>query len=135
MSLKNTFENKLLDHLFGGGDYSRLATVYIGLSTTVSAEDGTNFTEPTDSAYARQAMDNDAGGTLWDSASGGSKSNNAIVSWNTATEDWGTILELGIWDAVSAGNLIASGALTVSKQVTTGDTMRFNIGDLTVTLD
>jgi len=38
-------------------------------------------------------------------------------------------------NAASAGNLLASGALTVSKSITSGDTPKFPTGDFDVSLD
>ena len=48
MSLSNDFENKLLDHWLGGGDFTRDATVYIGLArTTITDSDtGTGAVPP-----------------------------------------------------------------------------------------
>lgn len=55
-SFADHLENKLLDHVFGGGDYARPATLYIGLSTTTIADGGTNITEPSGNGYARVAV-------------------------------------------------------------------------------
>ena len=42
---------------------------------------------------------------------------------------------VGVSDALSGGNLLASGALTVSKTISSGDVFRIPTGDLDITLD
>jgi hypothetical protein len=62
-------------------------------------------------------------------------SNTAIITFPTATGSWGTITHFGLWDAVTAGNNRGSGALTTAKAVNNGDTARFAIGALTITVN
>ncbi|KKL14162.1 hypothetical protein LCGC14_2518500, partial [marine sediment metagenome] len=45
MSFTDFLELEVLDQLFGGLDYAEGANVWLGLSTTTPADDGTNFTE------------------------------------------------------------------------------------------
>ena len=52
MSFFDYLENKVLDHVVGKTAYTS-PTVYIGLSSTTPAEDGTSVTEPSAGAYAR----------------------------------------------------------------------------------
>jgi len=64
----------------------------------------------------------------WSAASAGSMSLSSLSGFSmTATE---TISHISIWDASSAGNFLASAALTASKNVTNGDTL--TISTLTV---
>ena len=42
-SYADFLENKILDHVFGGPDYTRPATLYIGLSTTTISDAGGNI--------------------------------------------------------------------------------------------
>ncbi len=42
---------------------------------------------------------------------------------------------MGIWDAVSGGNALWGGALTVAKNVNAGDTFTIAADDLDITLD
>ena len=44
-------------------------------------------------------------------------------------------MAVGVFDALSGGNLIAYGALTTSKTIDTGDVFRIPAGDLDITLD
>ena len=61
-------------------------------------------------------------------------SNSAIVTFPVATANWGTISHFSIWDAVTAGNYLGSGAVTTPKAVTSGDTARFAANALTITV-
>jgi hypothetical protein len=61
-------------------------------------------------------------------------SNTGAVEYPTATANYGTVVAVGIFDALSSGNLLAYANLTTSKVVSTGDVFRFNTGDLDVTL-
>lgn len=59
----------------------------------------------------------------WAAASGASIALSSLAAYSmTATE---TISHISIWDASSAGNFVASGALSASKSVTSGDTLTF----------
>jgi len=90
--------NKLLDHVFGGGDFTRPATLYIG---GLKAGD----VEVSGGSYARVAVTNN--GTNFPGASGRAKANANAIPFATATADWGFIEAIGIYDASSGGNLLA----------------------------
>lgn len=129
MSFSDYLENKLLDHVFGGTPYTAPAAVYVALSTTAPADDGTGVTEPAGGGYARQAA-------TFGTASAGSISNSATVTFPESTAAWGTITHFALYDAATLGNMLAHGALTTSRTVdAAGITLSFAAGALTVTLD
>ena len=69
-------------------------------------------------------------------ASPATAANSAAVEFPEAGGSWGTVVAAGIFDASSAGNLLAYANLTTqAKAVDTGDVLRFNTSALTVTLD
>lgn len=130
----NYLENAILDHILGGGDYTRPATVYVSLHTSDPGDTGAN--ECSGASYARVAITNN--GTNWPSASGGAKTTGAVVTFPTATgggSGFGTVTHFGIWDASTSGNNLFSGALTSSQAVPSGVTVSFAIGDIDITLD
>jgi hypothetical protein len=49
--------------------------------------------------------------------------------------DWGTITHVGVYDAVSSGNLMCYATLSSSKAIDTGDVFRVPSGDLDITLN
>ena len=62
-------------------------------------------------------------------------SNNTLITFPTATADWGTITHFALCDASTGGNRLASNAMSVAKPMLTGDIARFPIGSLTIPVD
>lgn len=132
-SKNNYLENKVLDHVLGGSDYTRPASVYIALFTSDPGEAGSQTGEPASGSYARVAVTNNS--TNWPAASSGAKSNGTDFTFPTASGSWGTITHFGILDASTSGNMLYYGALAASKVITTGDTAKFATGDIDITED
>ena len=110
--------NALLDHVLGGGDYTRAATVYIGLLTSLPS-DVSGITEVTGGSYARVSVANNA--TNWPASSTQVKRNATIIDWGTAGADLGTITAIGEFDASSGGNMLTYGVLTIPVTIISGD--------------
>ena len=125
-------ENELLDHVLGGADYTRPATVYVALYTVTPSDTG-GGTEVTGGSYARVSVTNNA--TNWPAASGGAKANGTAITFTTATADWGTVVAFAILDAVTGGNFLYWGAVTPNQSIPSGVTADFAIGDLDITED
>ena len=124
------WENKILDHIFGKGGYTP-PTIYVGLSTADPTDDGSGLAEPSGNAYARvQTSASD-----WNAASNGSLENASDIIFDQATGSWGTITHFALFDAATAGNMLAHGALIQSKDIGDSDTARFEAGDLDINLD
>ena len=126
MSFTNFLETEILDHVFAGAAYTAPSTKYIGLFTAAPGETG-GGTEVSGNAYARQ--------TMAFTTSGDTTSNNAAVEFPTATGSWGTITHVGIFDALTSGNLMVYATLTASKAIASGDVFRVPSGDLDITLN
>jgi hypothetical protein len=121
--------DKLLDHYLDGTAYTA-PTAYVGLYTTApTMPAGTGGVEVSGGSYARVALTG-----LMGAASAGSKANSSAINFATASASWGTVTAVGIFDAVTAGNLLEAGPLTASKTVGSGDTFQLPIGDLTSAL-
>jgi hypothetical protein len=126
MSFSDYLETKVLDHVFGGTSYTAPATLYVALFTAAPSDSG-GGTEVSGGGYARQ--------TIAFTTSGDTTSNTAAVEFPTATANYGTVTHVGIFDASTAGNLMAWAALTASKTIETGDVFRIPLGDLDITLN
>ena len=126
MSFSDYLETKVLDHVFAGTAYTAPSTLYVALFTAAPSDSG-GGTEVSGGAYARQ--------TIAFTTSGDTTSNNAAVEFPTATANYGTVTHVGIYDASSAGNLMAWAELTSSKNIETGDVFRIPSGDLDITLN
>jgi hypothetical protein len=151
MSLSDTYETTTLNWLFTSGAVTRPTTWFIALYT-VAPTDSTAGTEVTGGSYARQAV------TM--TVTGDTASNSATVEWPEATASWGTVVAAAgvangepvryviedgtAWEIVVAaavmtastgGTIIAYGALTASKDISSGDVFRFPAGAFDVTLN
>ena len=128
MSFSNYLETEILDHVFGGNAYTAPGTLYLALHTASPAEDGSGAEVSTSgTAYARQSVAF--------TVTGNTATTSAAVEYATATANFGTVTHVGVWDASTAGNLLAYAALTSSKTIETGDVFRVPAGDLDITLD
>jgi hypothetical protein len=123
MSFSDTTENALLDYFLEDN-------LYAGTSTADPGDDGATLAEPSGGSYARVAIT----AATWNAASGGSKTNGAAITFAAATGDWGTQTYFCVFDSESGGNILASGALTAGKTITSGQTLNFPIGSVTVSL-
>lgn len=130
-NLADYAENKLLDHITGKASYTAPTNTYLALYT-VAPTDSTSGTEVTASnGYARQQIS-------WGAATSGQISTNATIRFpdvGTATGAWGTVVAIGILDAVSGGNLLWYGALSATVTIGNGDTYSITSGGLTLTID
>lgn len=131
-SFSDYLELKILDHVFGASSYSAPATMYFALSTADPGETGSTIAEPSGNNYARASFTNNK--TNWGDAAAGAITNDVAVTFNTASGSWGTITHFAVFDASTSGNMLIYGTLTTSKSITTGDTPKFNIGDVDITL-
>ena len=122
-------EDKVLDHVFGGTAYTAPGTLYVGLYTAAPTDAG-GGTEVSGGSYARKSMP----AMTVSGTSPTEATNGAAVEFITATDSWGTVTHVGVFDASSSGNLLAWAALTASKTVSSGDVFRFDAGDLDITL-
>lgn len=128
-------ENELLDHILRNEAYTPPTSVWIALHTADNGlEAGTITAEVTGGAYARIEVGG-ASGRSFALAAAGLTDNEQDITFVTATANWGTVTHMSIMDASTAGNVLFHGALTLSKTINNGDTFKFNLGDLDVSLD
>lgn len=127
-SFSDYTENKVLDHVVGKTSFT-MPSAYLALFT-VAPTDAGGGTEVSGGAYARKLT----AGADWTVAAAGSSSNATVLTFVTASANWGTIVAAAVMDAASAGNMLIWGDLTVSKVVNSGDTLSFPIGNIVFTL-
>ena len=122
MSISNYAELKILEHTTGKTAWTMPTNVYIKLHTADAGEAGTSSAA---SETTRKVA-------AWATASSGSIATSATLEWTNvaATE---TYTHWSMWDALTAGNCLWTGALSSSAAVTAGDT--FQITSLTLSLD
>lgn len=117
-------ENKILDHVFRNTAYTPPSAVYLGLYTSAPSDAGSG-TEVSGGGYARQAI-------TFGAASGGAISNTAAVQFTASGGSYGTVTHVGVFDASSAGNMLAWKAITPIV-MGSGAILTFAIGDIDVT--
>lgn len=108
------------------------ATRYVGLHTATPGAGGDQTTnEATFGAYARVAV---TAATGFSAASGGATANTALIQFPECTSGSNTVTYVSIGTASSgAGQLIYFGALTSSRDISTGIQAQFAASALTAT--
>jgi hypothetical protein len=127
-SFSDYLENELLDHFLKVGAYTQPTNLYVALYTADPTDAG-GGTEVSGGSYAR------VNHNAWNTASGGSSTNDGAIEFPTATANWGTVTAVGLFDASSGGNLLVWGELTTDKAVNNGDTASFADEALSIALD
>lgn len=134
MSFSNYLETAVLNHLFTTTSYTRPTTIHIGLFTSNPGETG-GGTEVSSAGtgYARASVTND--GTTFTVTDDTAINSGAVINFPTPTAGWGTVTHFAAFDASTAGNMLFYALLPSSKTINSGDTVRFDVDTLSVTLD
>ena len=129
----------ILNHYYGGTALGAPANLFIGLSSTTPAADGTNFTEPVDGVpafkdgYSRVSVANNT--TKWPTATSAEpsvKSNGEEESFAACSGNaWPEVTHWGIFvDNAPATAPVDWALLTVAKTIGVGDVAKFAVGEL-----
>ena len=124
--ISNYLENALINATLRATTYTSVATVYVSLWTSDPTDAGSG-TEVSGGSYARTAV-------TFAAPSNGVTTNDADVTFPTATASWGVVGWIGINDAATSGNLLYHSPLDTSKTIDTGDIFKISTGNLSVTL-
>lgn len=123
-NLPDIIENQLLDALVGTSSYSVTTPIKLAL-VTANGSDSAAGTEVTGGSYARETIS-------FTSASGGSIENDAAISFTDMPAC--TVVGIEIYDNAGSAKRLAYGPLTASRTVTSGDTVQFASGAITLSL-
>lgn len=124
-ALSDYAENLLNKWLMTNTAATRPTAWYVALYTAAPSDSG-GGTEVSTGGYARQS----ATFTVTNDVA----SNSGTISFTASGAAWGTITHIGIFDAVSSGNLLWHGAMASSKVIGDGDTLTFSAGSIDLTL-
>lgn len=127
-ALSDVAEKLAMDFLMNTEVATRPTAWYVALYTAAPADAG-GGTEVSGSGYARAAATFAAA-----SSPGGTTTSTNAQSFTASGGNFGTVTHMGIFDALTAGNLLWHGALTTSRIVNDGDTLTFAIGNIDLTL-
>jgi hypothetical protein len=124
--MSNYLENALINVTLRNTAYTAPTTVYVSLWTSDPTDAGSG-TEVSGGSYARTAV-------TFAAPSNGVTTNDADVTFPTATASWGTVGWIGINDAATSGNLLYHTPLDTAKTIDSGDIFKITTGNLSVTL-
>ncbi len=124
--ISNYLENALINVTLRGTSFTAISTPYVALFTSDPTDAGTG-TEVSGGSYARQSVTMGA-------PSNGASINSADVTFPTCTSSWGTVGWIGIYDALTSGNLLYHTPLDVAKVIDVGDVFKISSGNLSVTI-
>lgn len=134
--LTNYLEDKIMNHVFGSTTFTKPTNYYVGL-LTATPSDSAAGTEVTGGSYARQVCAFTITGTGTAQAA-----NTSAITFPTATADWGIVGWVGVYDALSSGELVAYQNLqksdfstTTTKTINDGDIFKFNASTIKIQLD
>lgn len=138
--MTNYLEEKLIDHLFKAVAYSHSspASWYVGLHTAQYGDDASGGTEVSTSGtnYARIAVTRGSGFTRASASDARTVENAANITFGVPSANWGQVTYVGIYDAVSSGNMIIEAQLQFPKTINNGDPApKFQAGELKFTFD
>jgi hypothetical protein len=126
--MSNYLENALINVTLRATSYTAPTTVYVSLWTSNPNDDASGTEVSTSgTSYARTAV-------TFAAPSNGVTTNNADVTFPTATASWGTVGWIGINDSASGANLLYHTPLDTAKTIDTGDIFKISTGNLSVTL-
>lgn len=137
-SKSNYLENAVQNHILGGTVYTRPTTVWFGLwdsSDGSLGEDSNGDTsgEIVGANYSRVGVTNNT--TLWGTDTSDSTRKNAVeITFPTASGPWGStsVDQMAILDDSVGGEILYFANLGTAKVITSGDSVRYNIGDITI---
>ena len=124
--ISNYLENALINGTLRATTFTAPAAVYVSLHTADPTDDGSG-TEVSGGSYVRQAA-------TFGAPSNGASTTTADITYPQATASYGTVTHIGIFDALTTGNLLYHSPLNTSKTIDTGDIFKITSGSLTVTL-
>lgn len=131
MPLTTSMQHELIDWLLRGqsmtldgqtATWDAPPSLYVGLITSGTAE-------VSGGSYTRAEVACSLGN--WDAPSGGATANTSVVTFPAPTANWGTVTLVGLYDAATAGTLLATGTLETPLPILNGDAApTFPAGDL-----
>jgi hypothetical protein len=144
MNMGDFLENKILDLILRGQAYTPPETVYVALFTSAEGEAG-GGTEVSGGNYARASIASSManwsgtqaqGSTTASSGTSGTIYNNGSIAYPAPAANWGVVTYIGIFDALTGGNLLFWAPLVTAKTINSGDPApSFPANSLSVQID
>ena len=131
----NYWENAVLNYTLSGTAIPTLpATLYASLHTASVADTGGGAeVSSTGTGYARLEFARD--GDMFPETADGTSENAELLQWAVATDDWGSLTSVGIWDASTGGNLLYWGDLAAPQTINTNNRFELPPGNVVISED
>ena len=126
MDFTNYLADKLVNVTVRNIGYTAPAKVYLALFKTNPTKESIGI-EVTGASYTRPNA------TFVAPVDGVTK-NSGQISYAVATTDWGEVSYVGVMDSKEGGNLMYFAKLDFTKNVLTGDQLKFKPNEITLTL-
>lgn len=117
-------EHALINAVLRNTTYTSQNPVYVALFT-VAPTDTTTGTEVSGNAYARQSV-------AFDAPVGGVTQNTSLITFPTATGNWGSIVAIAICDQLTGGNQLYYTSVT-STPINDTDTATIAAAAISIT--
>lgn len=138
MHFSDYVESGIFNHMFRDPTWSKPGNVWIALTTGVLLDAATGATipeMPNANGYARV---NASGNGIWnDHGTAGPGDNVAEIAFPVASANWAADVSgvaLVDQEAYGTGNVLMLGDLNLRRAVVSGDTFKFNAGELDITI-
>lgn len=125
--ISDYLEDRLINHVFRNTPYNAPGAVYLALYSSDPGDDNSG-SELAGSGYSRQVF-------TVNEPNNGIAFNGSDIIFDTATSDWSTVTHVGIFDALTGGNLLFYGPLSSAVIVTSGNNFRIPAGNLGIGFD
>ena len=133
--LTDTMESKIVNHIFGNYGMSISGTLYFALFTTMPADENSAGVEPTSIAgYSRVAVSNNQT-NFGSNVTDGIKKNKIAITFPTASQSWGSIVGMGVFESATLGALpIIAFTFGSPTTIAANDIATFPIDSITLTI-
>jgi len=133
-AFSNYTEGKIVDIFLRGDSYDG-GTVYLALLTAVSSGETGSVTEVDPAGTWGDYVRQEATWTVIDAGTGQTKNSNTITFPANDGAAPITVTHVGIYTALTEGNLLFYGELTTSKTLAQGDVLSFAANSIVFTVD
>lgn len=133
-SMTEYLENEVQNWWANGSSFDAAPSdIYIALHVGDPGEDASQ-NEVSASDYSRKQTSL----TLWSLQSGSGPTiveNDSLVEFAEATNDWGSVSHISLWNSSSGGNAYWKGEISQIQNVTSGDKVTFEKRSIKIRLD
>jgi hypothetical protein len=126
------FSNYLEDQITGWINGTTFDTAPTATFVQLYSQDPTDAGSATGALYTRISVA--AGGWTRGTGGNGTLTNTGVITITSSATSGATATHVAVFDAITGGNMLFAGSLAASKTITTGDEIKFNASQLTLTV-